>query len=189
MPAMSSIKNTWAYQEVARIEALPKADLIHEVHHAMNGHTYSWRAIQRALQDLVDPADALYLEWNSLCGLKRTWDSFSSLTRGRCLEDIEIALCRDLSTKTWDPLRVLLVKMKLILFRAGLEDDKAIPLVCENLDRPSNFEDNLEKRNVHFEEWAKDNVTSEEAPLLQVFPSDPLPRGSRLWWRTWIPFM
>lgn len=81
------------------------------------------------------------------------------------------------------------VFIDLIAMSVGI-DKLAIPLVCENLDGPSKFEGfDFEKRSSHCEEWAKDNVTSEEVPLLQVLPSDPLPRGSRLSWRTWVPFM
>lgn len=91
--------------------------------------SYSFRSCLEARDaKSIAAADALYLEWNGLCKLKRTWDSFSSLTRDRNPEEIETMFRRDPSIKTWDPkfLRVLLVQMKLILFRVGLEDDKGI---------------------------------------------------------------
>jgi hypothetical protein len=45
------VQGTWAFHELARIEALPKADLILEVHNVMNSYTYSWKSIQKVLQD------------------------------------------------------------------------------------------------------------------------------------------
>jgi hypothetical protein len=55
------VQGTWAFHELARIEALPKADLILEVHNVMNGHTYSWKSIQKVLQDRdVDSGCSLF---------------------------------------------------------------------------------------------------------------------------------
>jgi hypothetical protein len=48
----NSVRDTWAYQEVARIEALTLADVVYELHNVMNGHNYSWKAIQRELRNL-----------------------------------------------------------------------------------------------------------------------------------------
>lgn len=122
-----STENTWACRELARIEALPNADLIVEVHNAMNGHTYSWRSIQATLRHL-DIDDSLYLDWNDLCHLKHTWDSIPSLTRERQHEDIVQSLSRDLSRQRWNlkHLRKLLIGLKLILIRAGLEEEQGI---------------------------------------------------------------
>ena len=119
--------DTWARRELVRIEALPNADLIVEVHNAMNGHTYSWRSIQRTLHHL-DIDYSLYLEWNDLCTLKHTWDGLPSLTRERQREDIVQGLSRDLSRRTWNlnHLRTLLISLKLILIRAGLEEEQGI---------------------------------------------------------------
>jgi hypothetical protein len=125
-----SSENTWADRELARIKALPNADLIIEVHSAMNGHTYSWRSIQRRLQHL-DTDNNIFLDWNDLRSLKQTWDSIPSLTRERQHKDISQRLSRDLSRRAWNlkHLRTLLIRLKLILIHAGLEEEEGI---CSN---------------------------------------------------------
>lgn len=126
----TSTKSSWAAQELMRIEALPNADLIIEVHHAMNGQTYSWRSIRRRLQNL-DIDQSLQLDWNDLCNLKQTWDSIPSLTRERQHQDVVQGLSRDLNRRTWDlkHLRRLLTGLKLVLIRAGVEEDEGILLI------------------------------------------------------------
>ncbi|KAE8441677.1 hypothetical protein EG329_004549 [Mollisiaceae sp. DMI_Dod_QoI] len=138
MPPSIPIQNTWAYRELVRIEALPNADLILEVHNAINGHNYSWKSIQTKLRHLnVDYS--LYLEWDTLCHLKRTWETFPSLTRDKQHEDIVASLSRD--DKAWNPkyLRTLLVNLRLIPIRAGVEEMETIQLVTQNINESSKF--------------------------------------------------
>jgi hypothetical protein len=122
-----SSKNTWADREIVRINALPNADLIMELHSAMNGHTYSWRSIQRCLQHL-DTDNNVSLDWSDLCSLKQTWDRMPSLTRERQSKDIAERLSQDPSHRAWDLkyLRALLISLKLILIRAGLAEEEGI---------------------------------------------------------------
>jgi hypothetical protein len=127
-PKMST-QSTWAGQELVRIKALSNADLIMEVHNAMNGNTYSWRTIQSRLQHF-DTESKIYLDWNDLCSLKQTWDSIPSLTRERQHKDVVDRLSRDLSRQAWNlkHLRTLLINLKLIVIRAGFEEEEGILL-------------------------------------------------------------
>jgi hypothetical protein len=185
-----STETTWADRELVRIKALPNADLIIEVHNAMNGHTYSWRVIQRRLQRL-DTDNNIYLDWIDLCKLKQTWDRIPSLTRERQHKDIVERLSRDLSRRAWNlkHLRTLLINLKLILIRAGLEEEEgiflnsftstytkdriAIQLVSQNLDESSKggVEDlwmPYEKCERYFVngKWDNEDAMDEETPLL-----------------------
>jgi DNA polymerase elongation subunit (family B) len=121
------MSTTWADRELVRIKALPNADVIIEVHKAMNGHTYSWRCIQRRLQRL-DIDNNIYLDWIDLCKLKQTWDRIPSLTKERQHKDIVERLSRDLSYQSWNLkyLRMLLISLKLILIRAGIKEEEGI---------------------------------------------------------------
>ncbi len=122
-----SSKHTWADREIVRINALPNADLIMELHSAMNGHTYSWRSIQRRLQHL-DTDINVSLDWNDLCSLKQTWDRIPSLSRERQSKDIAERLSQDASHRAWNLkyLRALLISLKLILIRTGLAEEEGI---------------------------------------------------------------
>ena len=121
------IESTWAYRELLRIDALQEAELIHELCRLMNGHTYSWKRIDHCLRCL-DANDILHLDWQDLCSLKETWDSFPSLTRERQHQDIMPGLSLALGDPSWDskPFRTLLLNLRLILVRAGFDEEQGM---------------------------------------------------------------
>ena len=121
------IESTWAYRELLRIDALQDAELIHELCRLMNGHTYSWKRIHDCLSCL-DANDILHLDWQDLCSLKETWDSFPSLTRERQHQDIMPGLSLALGNPSWDPrpFRTLLLNLRLILVRAGFDEEQGM---------------------------------------------------------------
>ena len=119
-------ESTWAYHERLRIDALHEAELIHEFYRLMNGHTYSWKRVDNCLRCL-DVNDILHLNWQDLCSLKGTWDSFTSLTRERQHQDIQ-DLSLALGNLGWNPrpFRTLLLDLRLILIRAGFDEEQGM---------------------------------------------------------------
>lgn len=120
-------ESTWAYRELLRIDALQDAELIHELCRAMNGYTYSWKSINMCLGRL-DANDTVHLDWQDLCRLKETWDSFPSLTLERQHQDIMQGLSPALGSPSWNPrlFRTLLLNLRLILIRAGFEEEQGM---------------------------------------------------------------
>lgn len=147
--------------------------------------------------------DAFYLEWDSLCRMKRKWESFPSLTRERQRVDVVTSL---LNNKTLDSkfFKELLVNLRLILIRAGLEERKgihilllgsqltiiAIRLVTSDVDKSSRFdvEDlwvDCEKWGPQFWDKADDCGVDENTPLL---PLRSQYDEKSIWsWRRWFP--
>ena len=78
----------WAKQQVLRIEALSKQEVLCELQGIMEGHNYSWHCINDLLQarfdegslefSLVD-GDVLF-EWNNLCHEKQVWEKTRRLS-------------------------------------------------------------------------------------------------------------
>ena len=119
------IESTWAYRDLLRIDALQEAELIHELYRLMNGHTYSWERVDDCLRCL-DVNDIIHLNWQDLCSLKETWDSFPS--RERQHQDIMQDLLLALSNLGWNPrpFRTLLLNLRLILIRAGFDEEQGM---------------------------------------------------------------
>ncbi|PMD42326.1 hypothetical protein L207DRAFT_622319 [Hyaloscypha variabilis F] len=185
------MSGNWADREVARIEALPNTEFIIELYNAMNGHTYSWRTIQKQLQELKIDYN-VYQDWNDLLTLKRTWDCNPSLTRLRQHKDIVQGLSRDLSRRSWNPkhLRRLLINLRLILVRAGMAEEEAVALVSKNVDVKGAIEDlwiPVEKEERYFSNgrWDLELGIDEEKPLLG--DDDAANEHRAIWgWRKWL---
>lgn len=126
MQSQNSVRDSWAYREILRIEKMTKAELIAELHDAINGRTYSWKTVQQKLQ-AQHANQALCLEWNTLYMLKRFWGDDPSLTAVKQRKDFVYPISSERG-QTWEPtlLRTHLVNMRLILIRAGLNEAQGI---------------------------------------------------------------
>jgi hypothetical protein len=105
----------WAYQEIARVNALSNEELITELHHAMDGDNYSWQSINQRMRELEIDYD-LYDTWNIICKKKRDWEKTAEQDRPCSAGDklaklSEADLCKH---------RVVLINMKVIPIFAGL---------------------------------------------------------------------
>jgi hypothetical protein len=105
----------WAYQEIARINALSNEELITELHRAMDGDSYSWQSINQRMGELeIDYG--LYDTWNIIWKKKRDWEKRAEQDRPFSAGDELAKLSRaDLCQH-----RLVLINMKVTPIFAGL---------------------------------------------------------------------
>lgn len=75
---MTSTAKVWIQLEILRITDLADEVLYNGLHDAMNGQTFSWRAIHRTSR-LLGIEHLLYWRWKVPCDIKSQWDKFPPL--------------------------------------------------------------------------------------------------------------
>jgi hypothetical protein len=111
----TALMAVWAYQEIARINALSNEELITELHRAMDGDSYSWQSINQRMGELeIDYG--LYDTWNIICKKKRDWQRRAEQDQpfsagDKLAKPPEADLCQH---------RAVLINMKVIPIFAGL---------------------------------------------------------------------